>query len=199
MTDPCFVSSKSNFEQACHRHETQHAALSQTSPPTLSLSSPPSLLVELCITPELYASLQNAPPESNYAMASESTDETYYAFGETSSRLSDYQLIGLHGSDSRMTCIVPKNPYEQSMALFGTEHSEVYFTLSPSLTFTFTFTFTLPLPLSLSLFLSLFLSFLLLLSLTHTPSLFVIHYIISPWAWHASSCRTLRSIGTILS
>lgn len=47
----------------------------------------------------------------SHLVPSRETDESFYQFGTVKHSLNDYKLLGWHGSDSGMTCIVQEDPF----------------------------------------------------------------------------------------
>jgi hypothetical protein len=70
------------------------------------------------ITETLFKTLNNmneAQPESTkHTFDAIVGNESVYSFGEKSKSLLDYELIGCHGSDSRMVCLIPSDPFSNN-------------------------------------------------------------------------------------
>ena len=104
VTDPCYIRSYAEFEENVTGRE---AELAKITPAQRKFTL--STFVSLWAHPGLMHAFRE---KSSFEVVNHSTDEIFYSIGKNDA-LDKFELLGLHGSDSGMSCIIEKQVYEK--------------------------------------------------------------------------------------
>lgn len=116
-TDPCYVIDKGSFDDLLQFKSSFPLAKLPT-----NIIQSIRTFINIPVTESLYQFLSELNDTSHSFDTTLHIDEPAYVFGESSKDLSDYELIGCHGSDSRMTCLISSDPFKSESNL---EHLNV--------------------------------------------------------------------------